>query len=105
MVQYIPEFRRVDPIPAPPYLLGEYFRSVGQLGPLGAALCCLPVGWVLSGGFGLHLGKCINDMTIAWKVARMPRDVQCEDLEDGARFWSTRETASSPWFRDASGSD
>jgi hypothetical protein len=88
---------------------GEYLAvalaPLVLLGPLGAALCWSPVGWVLSGGFGLHLAKCINDITIASKVARMPRDVRCEDLEDGVRFWSTRETAPSPLFRDASGSD
>jgi hypothetical protein len=55
---------------------------------LGAVLCWSPAGWLLSYGFGIHLGTCIGDIEIARRVAREPRGVLCEDLQDGVRFRS-----------------
>jgi hypothetical protein len=58
------------------------------IAPLGALLCWSPLGEVLWVPLGGHLGGCIGDLTIAWHVARVARDVQCEDLRDGMRLWS-----------------
>jgi Putative zincin peptidase len=57
------------------------------IAPLGAVLCWSPLGEVLWFPLATHLGGCIGDLTIARHVARAPRDVQCEDLRDGVRFW------------------
>jgi hypothetical protein len=58
------------------------------LGLLGIPLCMLPFGGYLVLPFALHLAGCIGDIGISRHVLRVARDVVCEDLRDGVRFWT-----------------